>query len=196
MRFGLAVAAIGLVATPAVAVWPGAAPATNDAATGADIVRMPVDPSGTAFADCTTRPSEALCGAGRVADILFVDLADPGRPISTRSFSLLAAEDGAMLTAYDAAGRTIGSVRRAGDGERVTLVGTIARIAVRPAAAAAIRPLPMDTATAMSHVPEPATWAMLMIGFGMIAAGVRRWMRRSQARFDERIRRIAAGEAV
>ncbi len=202
MRFGLAVAAIGLVATPAVAVWPGAAPATmaaattatNDAATGTDIVRMPVDPSGTAFADCTTRPGEALCGAGRAADILFVDLADPGRPTSTRSFSLLAAEDGAMLTAYDAAGRTIGSVRGAGDGERVTLVGAITRIAVRPAAA--IRPAPMDTATAMSHVPEPATWAMLMIGFGMIAAGVRRWMRRSQARFDERIRRIAAGEAV
>ena len=195
MRFGLAVAAIGLVATPAVAMWPGAAPvtATSDSGTGADIVRMPVDPSGTAFADCTTRPGEALCGAGRAADILFVDLADPGRPISTRSFSLLAAENGAMLTAYDAAGRTIGSVRGAGDGERVTLVGAITRIAVRPAAAA-IRSAPVETA--MSHVPEPATWAMLMIGFGMIAAGVRRWMRRSQARFDERIRRIAAGEAI
>ncbi|GAA3717288.1 hypothetical protein GCM10022268_27090 [Sphingomonas cynarae] len=198
MRFGLAVAAIGLVTTPAAAVWPGAvfgtAAATSMTATGADIVRMPVDRSGTAFADCTTRPGEALCGAGRAADILFVDLADPGRPTSTRSFSLLAAEDGAMLTAYDAAGHTIGSVRGAGDGERVTLVGAITRIAVRPAAA--IRSAPVDTAMAMSHVPEPATWAMLMIGFGMIAAGVRRWMRRSQARFDERIRRIAAGEAI
>lgn len=197
MRFGLAVAAIGLVATPAMATWPGAVPvtATSDAGAGADIVRIPVDPSGTAFADCTTRWREALCGAGRAADILFVDLADPGRPTSTRSFSLLAVEDGAMLTAYDAAGRTIGSVRGAGDGERVTLVGAITRIAVRPAAAA-IRSAPVDTATAMSHVPEPATWAMLMIGFGMTAAGVRRWMRRSQARFDERIRRIAAGEAI
>jgi hypothetical protein len=30
----------------------------------------------------------------------------------------------------------------------------------------------------------------------MIAAGVRHWMRRSQARFDDHIRRIAAGEAL
>lgn len=196
MRFGLAVAAVGLVAMP-VAAWPGEAPVVGSLRDiGNAVVRLPVDPSGIAFADCATRPAEAPCGAGRAADILFVGLSDPQRPISTRSFSMLAAEDGAMLTAYDAAGRTIGSVRGAGDGERVTLVGAIARIAVRPAAPLA--PIgPADVAmSAMSHVPEPATWAMLMIGFGMIAAGVRHWMRRSQARFDERIRRIAAGEAM
>jgi hypothetical protein len=193
MRVGLAVAAIGLVATPGVAARLDNNAGVSGASTA--IVRMPVDPSGVAFADCTTRPGESLCGAGRAANILFVDVADPHRPIATRSFSLLAAEDGAMMTAYDAAGRTIGSVRGGGDGERVTLVGAITRIAVRPAA----RPASIDSATgsaAMSHVPEPATWAMLMIGFAMIAAGVRHWMRRSQARFDEHIRRIAAGEAM
>ncbi len=196
MRLGLAVAATGLVVTPAVAVRPGQMPLAAVADSGAPLVRMPVDPAGIAFADCATRPGAVLCGAGRGADILFVDVADPRRPISTASFSLLAAADGAMLTAYDAAGRTIGSVRGAGEGERVTLVGPIARIAVRPAVAAAIGPAPVGVAAAMSHVPEPATWAMLMIGFAMIAAGVRHWMRRSQARFDEHIRRIAAGEAM
>jgi len=194
MRLGLAMTGIVLVATPAAAVR-----SDHAADTTADTVWMPVDRSGVAFADCATRPGDALCGAGRAADILFVDIADPHRPIATRSFSLLAAEDGAMLTAYDAAGRTIGSVRGGGDGERVTLVGAIARIAVRPAAA--IRPVPAGMAAgsgaaAMSHVPEPATWTMLMIGFAMIAAGVRHWMRRSQARFDDHVRRIAAGEAL
>ncbi len=198
MRVGLAVAAIGLVATPSAAARLDHVPVAI--AAGAPIVRMPVDPAGIAFADCATQPGEALCGAGRAADILFVDVADPHRPIATRSFSLLAAGDGALMTAYDAAGHTIGSVRGNGDGERVTLVGAIARIAVRPTATA-VKPARGVTMTergavAMSHVPEPATWAMLMIGFAMIAAGVRHWLRRSQARFDEHIRRIAAGETI
>ncbi len=195
MRFGWVVAAIGLAASPAMA-----ARLSDGVATGA-VVRMPVDPAGLAFADCATRPDTAVCGGGGAADVRFVDMADPRRAVSPTSFSLLAMEEGAELTAYDAAGRAIGSARGSGDGERVTLVGPIARIAVRPAAAPAkaagrIAAIRGDAAAAMSHVPEPATWAMLMIGFAMIAAGVRYCIRRSDARFDDHVRRIAAGEVM
>lgn len=197
MRFGWAVVAIGLAASPAMA-----AQLSDSVSAGAAVVRMPVDPAGFAFADCATQPDTAVCGTGGAADVRFVDMADPRRAVSPTSFSLLAMEEGAELTAYDAAGRAIGSARGSGDGERVTLIGPIARIAVRPAAApvtkaangiAAIRG---DAAAAMSHVPEPATWAMLMLGFAMIAAGVRYCLRRSEARFDDHVRRIAAGELI
>lgn len=43
-------------------------------------------------------------------------------------------------------------------------------------------------------VPEPASWALMIAGFGAVGYGMRRAVRRSDARFDLRIRRIAAGE--
>lgn len=43
------------------------------------------------------------------------------------------------------------------------------------------------------HLPEPATWAMLLIGFAMIGGAIRIAIRRSQARFEARVRRIAEG---
>ncbi len=46
----------------------------------------------------------------------------------------------------------------------------------------------------IAHLPEPATWAMLIIGFGAIGALVRRRFRLSEERFNERIRRITSGE--
>ena len=43
-------------------------------------------------------------------------------------------------------------------------------------------------------VPEPATWALMILGFGFVGYGMRRQLRRSDAKFDLRIRQIAAGE--
>lgn len=43
-------------------------------------------------------------------------------------------------------------------------------------------------------LPEPATWVMLLLGFGAIGAFVRRRFRKSEERFNERIRSIEAGE--
>jgi hypothetical protein len=41
-------------------------------------------------------------------------------------------------------------------------------------------------------VPEPATWAMMILGFGMIGFGMRYSMRKSNAKFDLKVKRIAA----
>jgi hypothetical protein len=46
----------------------------------------------------------------------------------------------------------------------------------------------------IAQLPEPATWAMLIVGFGAIGALVRRRFRLSEERFNERIRRITSGE--
>ena len=47
--------------------------------------------------------------------------------------------------------------------------------------------------TAISAVPEPATWAMLMLGFGAIGASLRSAKRRSDEKFDAKIKRITYG---
>lgn len=49
------------------------------------------------------------------------------------------------------------------------------------------------TATSPGAVPEPATWAMMIMGFGMIGFGMRYSMRKSNAKFDLKLKRIAAG---
>ena len=43
-------------------------------------------------------------------------------------------------------------------------------------------------------VPELASWAMMILGMGAVGAAMRRQVRRSDAKFDARIKRIAAGE--
>jgi hypothetical protein len=44
-----------------------------------------------------------------------------------------------------------------------------------------------------AHLPEPASWALLICGFGGIGFALRRAHRRSEAKFDEKIRRITNG---
>ena len=45
-------------------------------------------------------------------------------------------------------------------------------------------------------VPEPATWAMMLIGFAAIGVGMRRAVRKSEDNFTTRVRAIAAGGAI
>lgn len=45
-----------------------------------------------------------------------------------------------------------------------------------------------------SAIPEPGSWALMIAGFGAVGYAMRRAVRRSEARFDDRIRRITAGE--
>ena len=44
-------------------------------------------------------------------------------------------------------------------------------------------------------VPEPASWALMIVGFGAVGFGMRRAARRSDERFTLKMKRIAAGEA-
>ncbi len=48
----------------------------------------------------------------------------------------------------------------------------------------------------ISAVPEPATWAMMILGFGAVGGAMRAARRRSDERFDARIKRIAEGGAA
>lgn len=45
-------------------------------------------------------------------------------------------------------------------------------------------------------VPEPASWAVMLLGFGAIGAVLRRRVRRSQEEFDAEIRRVTEGAAA
>lgn len=45
----------------------------------------------------------------------------------------------------------------------------------------------------VGSVPEPATWAMMILGFGLIGFGMRNGIRRSNVKFDAKIKRIVAG---
>jgi hypothetical protein len=56
------------------------------------------------------------------------------------------------------------------------------------------RTIAVTPTTPSARLPEPATWAMLVLGFGGIGWLARRHQRRSEAAFTERLRRIAAGE--
>ncbi len=44
-----------------------------------------------------------------------------------------------------------------------------------------------------SILPDAATWAMMLVGFVMIGFGMRYGIRRSNAKFDRKVQRIAAG---
>lgn len=44
-----------------------------------------------------------------------------------------------------------------------------------------------------SAAPEASTWAMMILGFGIVGVAIRRAHRRSEEKFDAKIRRIAAG---
>ncbi|WP_298674191.1 PEPxxWA-CTERM sorting domain-containing protein [uncultured Sphingomonas sp.] len=45
-------------------------------------------------------------------------------------------------------------------------------------------------------VPEPASWALMILGFGAVGGMLRSAKRRSDARFDAKVKRIASGEAM
>lgn len=51
-----------------------------------------------------------------------------------------------------------------------------------------------DGARLISRLPEPATWVMMILGFGAAGYAIRRGIRRSEARFTARVQRIAAGK--
>jgi len=45
-----------------------------------------------------------------------------------------------------------------------------------------------------SRLPEAATWGMLLVGFGAVGFALRKAKALSDARFEEKIKRLAAGE--
>ena len=52
---------------------------------------------------------------------------------------------------------------------------------------------PGPAPTPAGAAPEPSTWVLMILGFGAVGFAMRRAVRRSEAKFDARIKRIAAG---
>jgi hypothetical protein len=48
--------------------------------------------------------------------------------------------------------------------------------------------------TAAGRLPEPATWGLMILGFGGVAGAMRHRVRKSERDFNDRIRRITEGE--
>ncbi|GGB32539.1 hypothetical protein GCM10011380_22430 [Sphingomonas metalli] len=151
---------------------------------------------------CPSEPAGAACVDARAdLDLMIVDPRDPSRRGSTDSFSISVDPDlRAMVTAYDESGRLLGVAERSGDeatgGERLSLtgLGDIARVHISGRGPIAYADLRIAEIKDSGHLPEPATWAMLIAGFLLIGAVIRRRIRLSEARFTERLRRIASGE--
>ncbi|KQR81170.1 PEPxxWA-CTERM sorting domain-containing protein [Sphingomonas sp. Leaf343] len=59
----------------------------------------------------------------------------------------------------------------------------------------AIASAPGVTGT-IAAVPEPAGWATMILGVGLLGGVLRRRIRQSEARFAEKLRRIEAGETI
>lgn len=61
-----------------------------------------------------------------------------------------------------------------------------------------VRPAPSDPLdkmlTAAGRLPEPATWGLMILGFGCVAGAMRHRVRKSERDFNDRIRRITDGE--
>jgi len=183
-----------LMAVAAAAI---AVPAT--AAVGLDRV-----PAGMVVRSAAVRcdPAAVACTPSATDyDLMFVDPADPTKKGWTDSVSIdVDAESRAMITAYDSSGRMLGVADRSDTGgaaERLTLtgLGDIARVHVSGRGPVAVADLSFAAVKTGSRLPEPATWAMLLSGFVVMAAMIRRRIRLSEASFTERVRRIATGEA-
>lgn len=134
--------------------------------------------------------------AGTDVDMTFVHPGDPGQRASTSSFSMLVDPSSrTVLTAYDASGRLLGVADRAdgAGGERLSLsgLGDIARVHISGRGPIAYADLRIAEPADPGHLPEPATWAMLIFGFVLVGAAVRRRIRQSEARFTAEVRRIA-----
>ncbi|MEH3159091.1 MAG: PEPxxWA-CTERM sorting domain-containing protein [Sphingomonas taxi] len=54
----------------------------------------------------------------------------------------------------------------------------------------------LDNVTVTSAVPEPASWAMMILGMGAVGYALRSAKRRSNAKFDAKIKRMTAGLAA
>ncbi|WP_254602782.1 PEPxxWA-CTERM sorting domain-containing protein [Sphingomonas bacterium] len=55
-------------------------------------------------------------------------------------------------------------------------------------------PFALLDGVSLTAVPEPATWGMMILGFGLAGVALRRQARRSDARFDSKIKRMTAGQ--
>ena len=107
-------------------------------------------------------------------DILFVDPTDGTTAATTGFFSLLTTDGLIRATAFDSLGDLLGSTQVSAGSMTLSFAG-MARIRIFSVDddATTLDDLSFDTPAA-AGVPEPAGWALMMGGFGVIGAAARR----------------------
>lgn len=152
------------------------------------LIGLAAPASATAIADAPS--AEAMAGADAAAFTTHVTVVDDGRQAKPSSFTAVADslyDIVAPLTfTVDPTDGTAAVKGVATDISFVTDGGTVV-VKRRPAGA-------FDAAVSdASILPDAATWAMMLVGFVMIGFGMRYGIRRSNAKFDQKVRRIAEG---
>jgi len=117
-------------------------------------------------------------------------------PVDEQPWHVDAAADNAEDRLADAEGDDWAALSQSGGGAASFTSSSLRVRRLSESASIAARATdPIDLAPGMmAHVPEPATWMLLIMGFAMIGAGLRRRILRSEAAFTERMRRIASGD--
>lgn len=189
----LAVASAATAATPAIA---HTATVTSPAGPFAD--RIPVAATGSGAADAM-RDASAVRGHGTGSITTIYARNDKGL-IELQALRGAAPSSGADLEYYFSPddrvllsnlGGFSYDVFRNGSGalDSVRRPTWRFRVGDKPRISSALKP------DRQAELPEPATWAMLLIGFGAVGAALRRRIRRSNDAFEQKLRNLAAGIA-
>lgn len=87
-----------------------------------------------------------------------------------------------------------GDQHAAGTNGRFTVSGTAGELFTGVTFSSSSNSFEVDNLAVGSAVPEPATWAMMLIGFGAVGFAMRRAKAAADDRFEDRVRRLAAGQ--
>jgi hypothetical protein len=82
----------------------------------------------------------------------------------------------------------------AGTNGRFTVVGAPGELFTGVTFASTGNSFEVDNLAVLSAVPEPATWALMILGFGGVGFAMRRAKARSDEKFEAKIKRLTAGQ--
>lgn len=128
-------------------------------------------------------PIIALTATAAGAEIRTAD----ARDVSLEAQTTL---DRALPAEPQSVGAVLASQRWTGDDAALGTPHTSSTGAVVQRPSGPVAKAAAATASRIARLPEPATWVMLIMGFGVIGGLVRRGLKRSDARFDAYIRSI------
>ena len=117
-------------------------------------------------------------------DIDFVDPINNGLDGYTTSFSIFNFDGLIQATAFDAMGAVLGTTQNESGLLTLSGIGNISRVNLKSLDQ---NPTTMDDlqfeSVMGSAIPEPATWIMMLMGFGLIGAAMRRKRQNVQVSF-------------
>jgi hypothetical protein len=125
----------------------------------------------------TQQPNDTL-------DLTSINFALASGTFNNLEFNLTGASGSATFNITDNEGTVFNFVRALGNGSNffgfVGIDGqSIANVSITGATFLDIRQVRLDETPRIGAVPEPSTWAMMLIGFGAVGVGMRRRRRQS-----------------